>query len=60
MQCGDAELRVDVCGDGPANDPTRIQIQNRRQINEAGSNPDVSDIGDPDLVDSAHLFMANS
>jgi hypothetical protein len=41
----------------PADDSTRIQIQNRRQVNEAGSNPDVSDIGDPDLVDSAHLTV---
>jgi hypothetical protein len=40
-----------------ADDSTRKKVENRGQVNEAGSNPDVGDIGDPDLVDSAHLAV---
>src|SRR5262245_56691570 len=48
---------VDAFGDGPTDDATRIEVQNRSQVHEAGSNPNVSDIGHPDLIDSAHLAV---
>jgi hypothetical protein len=48
-------LGVDPFGDGPANDLTGIQIQDRRQIDEAGLDSDVGDIGNPDLIDLIDL-----
>lgn len=38
-------------------DSARIQIKNRSQVHEAGADPDVGDVRDPDLVDAAHLTV---
>jgi len=55
LQSGQTELGVDAFGDGPADDLTGIQIQDRSQINEAGLDSDVSNIGNPHLIDPIDL-----
>src|SRR5450759_5130581 len=38
----------------PANRPPRKRVQHHRQVNELFQQPDVRDVGPPELVDSAH------
>jgi hypothetical protein len=47
-----AKIGVDLERDGPAHDSARKEIQDYGQVDEAGANPDVGDVGYPHLVDS--------
>jgi len=55
LQSGQTQLCIDTFGDGPADDFTGIQIQDRSKINEAGPDSDVGNIGNPHLIDRIDL-----
>jgi hypothetical protein len=57
LECGETEFGVDALGNSPTDNFAGVEIQNRRQINEAGTNPNVSDVGNPDLVHSTYLTV---
>src|SRR6266496_3118503 len=59
LQGGHAEFRIDPLRDGPTDDPARIEIQQGGQVNEAGTNPNVSEIRDPDFVNGSDLATLN-
>ena len=44
----------------PADDLAGIEIQNRRQVNEAGTNPDIGDVGDPNFIHCPYLTVLDS
>lgn len=55
LQRRQTEFRIDAFGDRPTDNFSGVEIQNRSQINEGGSNPDVGNIPDPHGVDRANL-----
>ena len=55
LQCRQTQLGIDAPGNRPADNLAGIEIQNRCQIDEAGTNADVSDVGHPNLIDRTHL-----
>ena len=55
LQRRQTEFCIDALGNGPADNFARIEIQNRSQINKAGTNPDVSNIRDAHLIHCAYL-----
>src|SRR5215467_3987454 len=56
-QCHQAQFRVDAPGDGPTDDSPRVQVHDRRQIDKTGTDADVSDVGDPDLINRSDLTV---
>src|SRR5262245_28612011 len=50
FECGRSKTGVDAPADGIAHDAARPGVEDRGEIDEAGSGCDEGDIGDPELV----------
>jgi len=57
LQRRDTQLGVDAFGDRPTDDFAGVEIENRCQIHEAGTDPDVSDVRHPDFVHRSNLSV---
>src|ERR671915_376638 len=49
-QSGQGEFGIDLLRERPTNHLSRKQIQNHRQIQKSCENPNIGDIGNPDLI----------
>ena len=58
VQRGDRQRSVQSFVQMPADHASRIRIQNHRKIDELLLEPDVGDVGDPELIDTAEDHRA--
>jgi hypothetical protein len=54
----DSHVRVEVARDLPADDAPRVQVEDDREVHEAGDGAQVGQVRDPDLVRRRHLELA--
>src|SRR3989338_9067801 len=51
--------RIETSGDSISNSPPRKGIQDRRQIDKAGPDANIGDIGKPDLIQLSDIHLLN-
>ena len=57
VQSGERQSDIDGSADGVADDAARPSVENHRDINEAGRDSDVGDVGDPELIGAIDDFV---